>query len=115
RSGSGAGKEVSRREGASVPEDGGEPDRRALRSEGDVYRALLDGLPVPAGSEAGEDLLSTAPPRSPVPRLTVAEAEQVVAAARGDSPPQALDEAGAVSGVEHVEEARGHDRVELPP
>src|SRR5438477_9554418 len=92
-----------------------QPCQRALRTDGDLQDCLLDRLHQPAVREAGPDLVLSHPPRPPVARLPVAEAQHVVPAVRRDYGAEARHEPGPVVVVEHVKEPAVEDGVELLP
>jgi len=65
--------------------------------------------------EGAPDLVLRDAPRAPVARLVLAEAEQEEPSTLGDDGSEAVDVAGPVPVVEHVEETAVEDSVELLP
>ena len=80
----------------------------------DLERRRLDADHGPPVAERGPQLILADPARPPGPRLTVAEADQVAAAAGTQHRPQAGHVPGAVLVVEDVEHAAVDDRVDGP-
>src|SRR6185295_11814369 len=78
----------------------------------DLELRSLDADHGPPVAERGAQFVLRDPPRPPGPRLTIAEARQVAAAARAQHRRQAGHVPGAVLVVEHVEHAAVDDHVE---
>src|SRR2546423_5889977 len=96
------------RGGRGRPPRGPLPDPRLV----DLELRSLDADHGPPVAERGAQLVLRDPLRPPGPGLTVAEADQVAAAARAQHRRQAGHVSGPVLVVEYVEHAAVDDRVE---
>src|SRR5206468_2691492 len=90
--------------------DRGEPcvSLSQIRLEG----RWLDVVDAPAIAKDRPDLELSYPSRSPIARLLVAEAHQIVGAAEPNDSPEAISEAGTVVVGEHMKQPRINDGVE---